>query len=1039
MDLGKDVADASTEDARTPGCRKTSATQMSGPGPIWYAVGPSNGEEGCSRDDCGFVSKNANLQDDSNHRQVPTTAGDSLLSADGSGCSTMSIDTITFVAGCVDPPMSTSRDEEVPTPPLPASRHGKFKKSLEDRFRGQGTEYLSPSSISTLSPVASGLRKSLHVECAPSGGRNEGDRDRKSRSMDESDRRSRSMDEGGARGSGIRSNSFDPGTTAVTLSEDSPLDLSRSAAVGAITASSSSSVALTDRDVCRSLFEARARERHLRKRSESEENIRWPYDRITSAVVPRSALGRLCYSDAQIDQSGLEMAEGMAAGGMGSEFRHDVARNATGSHSQQLAVASANFVRQRRQKSSSPSAGRSLQQRRSPKAYSSLDDGSPSVPSDDDGRPAGSSSGSRSLSAATTVRPSSAEGPCSGTLSPGWRMTPSPYQAGAPVATGDRTSSPVQHSPGARAASADDPAAATSGSLDDPAAGSPGTARLHFCHVCDRSFSRSDMLTRHVRLHTGLKPYECQLCGQLFSRSDHLSTHQRTHTGERPYRCPHCPYAACRRDMITRHLRVHGRSSSGGCSSEDDGSCSLATGAAAAAAGTAVTSTDVKAKRRRLLQRGPWSSSGGSSSSAAAGDGSSSWDSSSYSFGSSSIESSCGGGMDVTSAAAAAAAAAYGLGGGSSAGGGGAWLQAPRMDPGRIWRWSSNGSSSGSSSSGLGLSVGCSSPDVGSTGRSAVITTATTTLPPFADSWADACDRAGLLGDASIVLAGRQQAAAAAAAAAALPAVTLERSTPGGGNGGGGSSMVGSKLAQSTPVWASTAMLPFGYGRPLAAGPMPAAAAAALLCATQPQALALFTGGAGAGSSSGVDCLHGGGGGGISSNGRGGDDAAVSAGGSGDSEQAVTCSGSGRSKLGPTEGSSAAAAAAATAAKERKSLVRQDASMEQEDEPSPVVVADTASISTCLPALLPPLQQQQSQLHKSLLAGVWLDYPLASRGAPPSALVASPCVTTAAAVSVTMPRLASSAVSSIVGGGGGLAAPRQASLSDELGKVTMSE
>ncbi|KAG6456306.1 zinc finger protein 771 isoform X2 [Manduca sexta] len=84
-------------------------------------------------------------------------------------------------------------------------------------------------------------------------------------------------------------------------------------------------------------------------------------------------------------------------------------------------------------------------------------------------------------------------------------------------------------------------------------------ARVYECDVCSRKFARSDMLTRHARLHSGLKPYACAACGQVFSRSDHLATHQRTHTGEKPYRCPACPYAACRRDMITRHMRTHAR------------------------------------------------------------------------------------------------------------------------------------------------------------------------------------------------------------------------------------------------------------------------------------------------------------------------------------------------------------------------------------------------------------------------------------------------------------------------------------------------
>ncbi|XP_041808273.1 early growth response protein 1-like [Chelmon rostratus] len=76
---------------------------------------------------------------------------------------------------------------------------------------------------------------------------------------------------------------------------------------------------------------------------------------------------------------------------------------------------------------------------------------------------------------------------------------------------------------------------------------------------CDRRFSRSDELTRHVRVHTGQKPFQCRICMRSFSRSDHLTTHIRTHTGEKPFACNECGRKFARSDERKRHAKIHQR------------------------------------------------------------------------------------------------------------------------------------------------------------------------------------------------------------------------------------------------------------------------------------------------------------------------------------------------------------------------------------------------------------------------------------------------------------------------------------------------
>ncbi|XP_022250890.1 early growth response protein 1-like isoform X2 [Limulus polyphemus] len=87
----------------------------------------------------------------------------------------------------------------------------------------------------------------------------------------------------------------------------------------------------------------------------------------------------------------------------------------------------------------------------------------------------------------------------------------------------------------------------------------PVHERPYACPIdaCDRRFSRSDELNRHIRIHTGLRPFQCRICVRSFSRSDHLTTHIRTHTGEKPFSCDMCSRRFARSDEKKRHTKVH--------------------------------------------------------------------------------------------------------------------------------------------------------------------------------------------------------------------------------------------------------------------------------------------------------------------------------------------------------------------------------------------------------------------------------------------------------------------------------------------------
>lgn len=78
------------------------------------------------------------------------------------------------------------------------------------------------------------------------------------------------------------------------------------------------------------------------------------------------------------------------------------------------------------------------------------------------------------------------------------------------------------------------------------------------CHICQEKFVTINMLSIHLRKHSGDKPYWCELCDYCCSQENKLKDHIKDkHAREKKYTCPLCQTKCATNSALDLHFRKH--------------------------------------------------------------------------------------------------------------------------------------------------------------------------------------------------------------------------------------------------------------------------------------------------------------------------------------------------------------------------------------------------------------------------------------------------------------------------------------------------